>query len=265
MIHLRVTGGGAPVLLLHGAPSPIHDFKPLVGRLARRQRLLWPDLPGYGYSEPVEGKTSIARVQTAIEDALLAVGAQEVAVVGFGAGGYRALSLAIGGRVRVTDLVLLGGWAAVDEQARAHFQGWIDRLRPLADAKDEKLRKDFAADVLSPRTLKARPEAGAEVAEWLDLIKPAALADELESLLAARDLIPHVGALKVRLSARVGALDPFGPVRASEEIVKRVHGARLEVVPDCGQALFQDDPHHTLEFLVEALKAQLAPRREREE
>jgi len=35
-------------------------------------------------------------------------------------------------------------------------------------------------------------------------------------------------------------------------------------VPDSGQALFQDDPHHTLEFLDEALKAQIAPRCDRE-
>jgi len=42
MIHLRVTGTGAPVLLVHGAPSPVEDFRPLVERLGRRHRATCP-------------------------------------------------------------------------------------------------------------------------------------------------------------------------------------------------------------------------------
>ncbi|MBA3398170.1 MAG: alpha/beta fold hydrolase [Deltaproteobacteria bacterium] len=46
-------GMGPVVLLLHGTPSPAEDWLPLVEVLARRYRVLVPDLPGYGQSSPL--------------------------------------------------------------------------------------------------------------------------------------------------------------------------------------------------------------------
>lgn len=262
MLHLRLTGSGAPVLLLHGAPSAAEDFRPVVERLGRRHRFIWPDLPGYGLSEPVEGKTTIARVQTLLEDAVLALGIKELAIVGFSLGAYRALSMALSGRLRITDLVLVGGYAGLDPADAEGMRGTAGFLRTLPDFQNPAVRQMFAERMLTPESAKANPEAAQRVGRWLDLTTPSLLADELESSADSRDLLPHLGLLRSRVTLRVGARDVATPARYSEELAKRIKGARLQVVPEAGHALLLEDPHRTLDALDEALKAQVATRRE---
>lgn len=264
MIHLRITGSGAPVLLLHGAPSSVEDFRPLVERLARRHRFLWPDLPGYGLTPAVEGHTTVAKVQTMLEDALLALGIHELAVVGYSFGAYRALSLALGGRVRVSDLVCLGGFARIHDADRAGIEAWRDAVKARPDFADDAFRKVFAERRVSAKTAREHPEALALISRAFDLVKPAVLADELQSLIEARDLVPYLGNLKSRLTLRVGAEDTTTPHRYSEEIALRVRGSVLQVVPGAGHALLVEDAHHTLDAIDQALKAQVAPHRDHE-
>ncbi len=265
MIHLRITGTGPPVLLLHGSPSPAEDFRPLVERLSRRHRFIWPDLPGYGLTPPVEAKTSVPRVQVVVEDALLAMGVSELAVVGHSFGAYRGFSLALGGRIKVTDLVCLGGYCRVDDADRPVIQSTVEALRKLTDFKDEAFRRSFAERMLAPDSAKDHPELLEQVGKWLDLTSPGALADETESMLEARDLLPHVGTLKTRVTMRVGAQDAVAKPRYAEEIAIRMRSAQVQVVPGAGHALLAEDPFRTLEALDDALRVQVTPRRERED
>jgi len=259
MLHMRITGSGPAVLMLHGAPSAADDFRPVVERLARRHRFLWPDLPGYGLSEPLEGRTTVARVQAMVEDAVLALGIKELAIVGFSLGGYHALSVALAGRLKVTDLVLLGAYAGLEPADAEGMRQSAQLVRSVGDFKDPGLRKLIAQRMLSPRGLESNPEG---VAHWLDVTTPAALADELEAAAQARDLLPHVGLLKARVTLRVGELDQAVPPRYSEALAKRIKGARLQVVPEVGHGLLVEDTHRTVEAIDDALKAQVAARRD---
>ena len=55
-------GTGAPVVLLHGTPSPATDWLPLAEVLARSYRVLIPALPGYGGSTAPRDDAMIAAV-----------------------------------------------------------------------------------------------------------------------------------------------------------------------------------------------------------
>lgn len=261
MLHLRVTGAGAPVLLLHGAPSSAEDFRPVVEAFGRHHRFLWPDLPGYGLSEPVEGRTSVARVQTVLEDAVLSLGIHELAIIGFSFGAYRALSLALNGRVKVTDLVLLSGQGAVPPEQGAVLRELAATLRTDPSGVDA-ARREWVQRMLTPESREQRPELARQVAGWLDLTRPPLLADELESQAEARDLLPHVGLLRARVTVRCGVRDTFVAPQQSEELCKRIRGAKLQRVPDAAHALLAEDPHRTLEAIDEALRAQVLPRHE---
>lgn len=252
------------MLLLHGAPSSADDFRPVVEALGRRHKFLWPDLPGYGLSERVDGTNTVARVQAILEDAVLALGIKELAIVGFSFGAYRALSIALNGRLRVTDLVLLGGLPGLDAGDQANMRATAEAIRNLPDFSDPGFRQMVAGRMLTAETLETRPEAVQRVQGWLDATTPAALAEELLSSVQARDLLPHLGNLRLRLTARVGANDVATPPKYSEEIVKRVRGAKLQVVPQMAHALLIEDQHRTVEAVDEALRAQVATRREDE-
>jgi len=99
--------GGVPVLFFHGTPG-----SRLLGALfdgparERGVRLLAPDRPGYGQSDPWRGRT-LADTGAVVAPVLDDAGVESVSVVGFSGGGPHALALAAtrGERVRSVDLV----------------------------------------------------------------------------------------------------------------------------------------------------------------
>jgi pimeloyl-ACP methyl ester carboxylesterase len=94
-LHVRDTGSGPAILLLHGSPSTTAYFAPLVARLGPRYRVLVPELPGYGASPPIAGEYLLPTVQGMIQDTHVTRGIREVAVLGFSMGAYRALTFAL--------------------------------------------------------------------------------------------------------------------------------------------------------------------------
>src|SRR3954447_18520846 len=54
---------GAPtLLLLHGFPTSSTQYQELIDCLSDRFRLVAPDYPGFGYTEPLEGTTTFDRL-----------------------------------------------------------------------------------------------------------------------------------------------------------------------------------------------------------
>jgi len=98
---------GVPVLFFHGTPGS-RLLGGLYDRPARERgvRLLAPDRPGYGESDPWRGHT-LADTGAFVSPVLDDAGVESVGVVGFSGGGPHALALAAthGERVRSVDLV----------------------------------------------------------------------------------------------------------------------------------------------------------------
>jgi 3-oxoadipate enol-lactonase len=175
-----------------------------------------------------------------IETALLRLGVQEAAFVGFSGGAYRALALATRGRIKPLGLVSLAGTAHFTSVDREAFDGFAGMLRRGEDARallpDRFLSSAFAA---------THPEVVARVERWLDAIAPEHLATELDAFARAEDLRPALGSLRVSALARVGELDVATPPERSAEIAEAAPGAVLQVVPKVGHALLYEDAEAT--------------------
>ena len=111
-IHLVEAGGGSPVLMLHGGgpgASGVSNYSRNIAALARRFRVLVPDLPGYGKSAKALSRTDpfgdLAESMLGLLDAL---GVHRAAVVGNSLGGACALRMALHRPDRVSRLVLMG-------------------------------------------------------------------------------------------------------------------------------------------------------------
>lgn len=100
-------GEGPPVLLLHGFPASSWQWRDFVPLLAARFRVVAPDLPGAGASEPADGVTldleTLAAAMRALVDTL---GIERYAIVAHGTGAGVAQLLALDGE-GVDALVLL--------------------------------------------------------------------------------------------------------------------------------------------------------------
>jgi 4,5:9,10-diseco-3-hydroxy-5,9,17-trioxoandrosta-1(10),2-diene-4-oate hydrolase len=111
-IHLVEAGNGPPLLMLHGGgpgASGVSNYARNIAPLARRFRVLVPDLPGYGRSSKVLSRTDpfgdLAESMLGLLDGL---GVRRAAVVGNSLGGACALRMALERPERVSRLVLMG-------------------------------------------------------------------------------------------------------------------------------------------------------------
>lgn len=248
-MFIEERGAGPALVLLHGCPSPVDALAPVADAFAATRRVLTPHLPGYGKTPADPPPVSFNDQARRLEDALLARGVRECAIVGFSLGGYRALQLAASGRVRVTHAVLLGGFANLDTAAREGKRQFAAALR--AGALN---LAALAPQVFLPPSLAAENGPLArEVAGWSRVTGPENLANEQEAVAAMDDLTPILPKLRAAIVARVGSLDAAAPPRFSQEICRAVPGARLELVPGCGHALPLEDREGTLASIRKAL------------
>jgi len=110
-------GQGFPVLMIHGSGPGVSawaNWRLVIPELARSQRVLAPDMVGFGFTERPAGFVygMDAWVQQAV-DFLDALGIEQADLVGNSFGGGLSLALAIRHPHRVRRLVLMGA-AGVD-------------------------------------------------------------------------------------------------------------------------------------------------------
>jgi 3-oxoadipate enol-lactonase len=248
-ISIRDLGGvGTPVVVLNGSGCPLDHMMPLAKALSPRYRVLLPVFPGYDGVPPVSVPYTMSLERRLVEDALLAKGVDAAAVIGFSLGGYRALSLATSSRLRVTELVVLGGFASVSAPDKLLYRELATMVR-----NETITGAALVGRFLSPAFAAAHPDRCQEIATWLSQIDKAALATELEAVAESEDLEPLLGAITARTLARVGALDLAAPPAASEIIAKRIPYATLEVVEGSGHLLLFEDYDATLASVIRAL------------
>ncbi len=101
-------GSGPPMLLVHGLMTSAYSFRYVVSALAKRYRVLVPDLPGAGKSDaPVDLPMTPERLVNALDGFLAAAGVQRAYVVGNSIGGYLSLWLALLRPERVERLCVM--------------------------------------------------------------------------------------------------------------------------------------------------------------
>lgn len=135
----REVGAGSPLILLHGSPGDGRSWSRLVPRLAEYYRVIAPDLPGYGDSDPLPANTieRTATMGAAICQLIDGCGAA-VRLCGHSYGGNVALHAAIARPRSVQSLVLfepvffralyLAGEQQTLEPAVRFFNAYADRV-----------------------------------------------------------------------------------------------------------------------------------------
>ncbi len=118
-VHYRQAGTGPVLVMLHQSPQNSRMWLEQIEWLARDYRVLAPDLPGFGDSDPLEmDQPSIADLSAACHDWLDALEIEQCAVFGMHTGGIVAVHMGLDRPDRV-GLVLVDGYAIFNNDERA--------------------------------------------------------------------------------------------------------------------------------------------------
>lgn len=114
---------GQPLFFLHGLPGSRFQC-PDEGLRERGIRLIAPERPGFGLSDPVPGPYSLAAAARDVGAVADALGLQRFSVAGFSLGGMHALCCAHELPQRVKQLLLVSSGAPLD--VPGNWEGWGD-------------------------------------------------------------------------------------------------------------------------------------------
>jgi pimeloyl-ACP methyl ester carboxylesterase len=136
------TGAGTPILLLHQTPRSVDEFAEVIPLLARERRVVALDTPGYGCSDRVPGRPSVADYAGAVVQALDALALERVIAVGHHTGAVIAVEMAAAFPQRV-ERVVLSGPVYTDAAGRAELARFFKQWEIAADGSHllEKWRK----------------------------------------------------------------------------------------------------------------------------
>lgn len=126
-------GDGPPLTLVHGLGGAAVNFTKLAPLLARRRRVLIPDLPGHGLSEPFEDVEGVSTYSRHVHRVAELEGMLPGAVLGYSMGGVVALRLVVEKPEDVTALALVAPAGIVSTTRRAEI--WLAATAALRPAQ----------------------------------------------------------------------------------------------------------------------------------
>jgi pimeloyl-ACP methyl ester carboxylesterase len=242
-LRYLVAGEGEPVLLVHGLGGSAANWLALAPLLLPGRRLIVPDLPGHGGSDPLPAAASL----TAYADSLAPLLDGSAAVVGHSLGGAIALRLAIRRPELVSALVLAGAAGISSGSRRARYgltiSGLLKPGRKIAPHRARVARSSALKTLVFGRWGAADPPAlPPEMAEAF-LSGPARHTDTVSAAkaLVRDDPRPDLDRVRCPVLLLWGARDNQLPVRDAFEYARRLR-APLRVIADCGHLLIGERP-----------------------
>jgi pimeloyl-ACP methyl ester carboxylesterase len=251
VLHLEEQGSGPAVVLLHGMPSAPEDFEALVGLLARDHRVLVPHLPGYGQTPPDREPCSLDVLVGRLERRLLDAGVVRADFVAFSGGAYKAVAIALRGRVAVSRLVLFAPVVGLDGDAAQGYRDIAVAVRSGAfDARPSWLDR-----MASPGFSRRDPAGAARVLAWLDAAPLSVVCDELVATADAADLRPRLGELACRVLVCAGTADNAVPMAWAEDVARQCPHGVIERIEAVGHALLLEAPDRVARLTAAFLAA----------
>jgi pimeloyl-ACP methyl ester carboxylesterase len=243
-----VGGEGPPLVLVHGLGGGAANWTELAPLLARRHRLLVPDLPGHGGSSALPAVSGLEPFADRVALVARREGMLPAPVVGHSLGGAVVLRLALRRPPDVEAIVLAGSAGlSIGNIWGRQLMSAFSTIRPgrLAArqrgrvARSPLLRRVVfgAVSVADPAALTNEAVEGFLAAQLLHTD-----VDGAWQALRADDPRQELEQIRVPVLVLWGAEDSQLPLDDAFEYTRRLR-ARLRVIPGCGHLLIGERPH----------------------
>ena len=259
-VRYYVGGDGPPLVLVHGLGGAAANWTLLAPALARRHRLLVPDLPGHGGSSPLAAAPTLNPYADAVAALADLEGLAPAPVVGHSMGGVIALRLALR-RPAAVRAVVLAAPAGISSTARRARYGFtvVSALKPA------KLVAPCRSAIARSRLLRAAAFGHWEVSDTAALSPLAveaflcgpAIHSDVETAgwaLLRDDPRTDLGRIGCSRLVLWGARDRLVPVEDGIEYARRL-GAPLRIIADCGHLLIGERPDACADAILSFVEA----------
>ncbi|MGH7857608.1 MAG: alpha/beta fold hydrolase [Candidatus Binatia bacterium] len=231
-LYTREAGEGPALLLLHAFPLNGRMWIAQLDALKSRARVVAPDLPGFGLTPVPRETQSLDGYAEAVLDVLDALEIDRVIVAGLSMGGYLAFRLIEPLGARLAGLFLADTRPAADAEEEA-------ARRHLLAAEVEREGVDVAANEVLPKLLgdtTRRTRAGVfeQVRALIRENTPAGVAAALRAMAGRPDSTGLLSRIRCPVDCITGEEDAITPPALARDMVERISGARLVVVPEAG-------------------------------
>lgn len=226
-------GAGSTLVFLHGFPLSREMWRPQIDALSRGFRVFAPDLRGFGGTTGFTETPSIEGMAEGVAQFLEALEiTSPVALCGLSMGGYVALAFVRKYPQRVRALILADTRAEADDEA-----GKANRNKMMAFAKEHSAAA--VIDQMMPKmftdtTLSARPEIVAELRRIAAEQSVPAIVHAVQAMRDRPDSTPFLEAIAAPTLVIVGGEDAITPPAMSENLARRISGAKLVTIPGAG-------------------------------
>lgn len=249
-------GRGTPILFVHGFPLS-HAMWRGQTALVDRYRIIAPDLRGFGDSDVVPGKTTMAQLADDCAALLDALGIREpVVFCGLSMGGYVGWQFVKRHADRLRGLVLCDTKAAGDTteaaETRRKMAEHVLKHGPTAVAEA------MPAKLFSTETFRDRPEVVTAVKLTIERTNPQGLAAAQLGMAEREDVRSLLPTIKVPTLLVVGREDVISPVDEMRSIADAIPGARFHIIEGAGHMApleRPDDFNTALTAFVDGLPA----------
>jgi 3-oxoadipate enol-lactonase len=240
------TGGGDPVLMIHGLGGTSNVWTPILPGFARLAPLRF-DLPGSGRSSRVEGALSIERFVAAALRVLGSRGIERAHVAGHSLGTIVALHLAAAEPKRVRSLALFGPLFAPPDTARGAIRQRGAKARSDGVAGMQAIADALVQGSTSSETKEKRHAAVAFVRESLMRQDPDGYARTCDALAEAQPA--DAARIACPTILVTGDEDVVAPPQSVRAMAEKIAGGEAQVLRGCGHWTPVEKPDECISIL----------------
>jgi pimeloyl-ACP methyl ester carboxylesterase len=243
-----------PILCIPGLTRNARDFEPVATRLAGEWRLICVDLRGRGESAYAKDPMTYAPLTYAqdIDALLVALGLSTFIAFGTSLGGVVTMLLAAMGPGRIAGAVINDVGPEIEAAGVKRIQGyvgksqnwptWVHAARALSEAQGHAYPDYALVDWIAMAKRLYRLTSAGRIVPDYDL----KIAEPMRAQAEAFDLWPAYQAIgNVPVALLRGALSDILSDATAREMVKRLPGAKLTLLPRTGHAPLLNEPGAT--------------------
>lgn len=240
MLGYEAEGEGPVLVLLHAFPLSKAMWKPQVGALRDRFKVITPDFRGFGESGLPGGPMTVEEYAGDVLGLLDEIGVGGFVLGGCSMGGYVAFRIAARSPERVRALVMADTRAEADTE-----EGKQRRATAIARIESEGpggFLEEFMAQVVGATTKDQRPEVVRAVRQVIGSPPSESLTAALSALGARPDSRPLLASIAAPALVVVGEEDTLTPPSSAEVMASGIPGARLVTIPGAGHLSNMEAP-----------------------